>query len=79
MSGKEKKKDSTLSVVACMLTGVALIIPMPLLLSFPLALAGVIIGLIDLAQKKEEFRHLGSLFAVILGIIYVIVAAIQFM
>ncbi|MDB6458151.1 hypothetical protein PND29_15140 [Blautia wexlerae] len=60
MSRKEKKKDSTLSVISCILTGVAFILPMPILISFPLALAGAIVGLVDLGTKKEEYRHIGA-------------------
>ena len=43
MSKGEKKKDSTLSVISCILAGVAFILPLPIILSFPLALAGAIV------------------------------------
>ena len=79
MSRKEKKKDSTLSVISCILTGVAFILPMPILISFPFALAGAFVGLVDLGTKKEEYRHIGAWFGVIVGIIEVVFLAVQYM
>ena len=46
MSKGEKKKDSTLSVISCILAGVAFILPLPIILSFPLALAGAIVDIL---------------------------------
>ena len=79
MSKKEKEKDSTLSVVSCILAGVALILPLPIILSFPLALAGAIVGLTDIGTKKEEYRHMGAWFGIIAGIIEVIFIVTQYM
>ena len=53
MSKGEKKKDSTLSVISCILAGVAFILPLPIILSFPLALAGAIVGLVDIGTKRN--------------------------
>lgn len=79
MGKKEKKKDSALSVVSCVLVGVAFILPLPIILSFPLALAGAIVGLVDIGTKKEEYRHIGSWFGIIVGIIEVIFITTQYM
>lgn len=79
MSKGEKKKDSTLSVISCILAGVAFILPLPIILSFPLALAGAIVGLVDIGTKKKEYRHLGAWFGVIVGIIEVIFITTQYM
>jgi multidrug efflux pump subunit AcrB len=77
MSKGEKKKDSTLSVISCILAGVAFILPLPIILSFPLALAGAIVGLVDIGTKKD--RHIGSWFGIIVGIIEVVFIAVQYM
>ena len=77
MGNREKKKDSTLSVISCILAGVAFILPLPIILSFPLALAGAIVGLVG--TKKKEYRHLGAWFGVIVGIIEVIFITTQYM
>lgn len=79
MGNREKKKDSTLSVISCILAGVAFILPLPIILSFPLALAGAIVGLVDIGTKKEEYRHIGAWFGIIAGVIEVIFIAIQYM
>lgn len=79
MSKGEKKKDSTLSVISCVLAGAAFILPLPIILSFPLALAGAIVGLVDIGTKKEEYRHIGSWFGIIVGIIEVVFIAVQYM
>lgn len=79
MGKKEKKKDSALSVVSCVLVGVAFVLPLPIILSFPLALAGAIVGLVDIGTKKEEYRHIGSWFGIIVGIIEVIFITTQYM
>ena len=52
---------------------------MPILISFPLALAGAFVGLVDLGTKKEEYRHIGAWFGVIVGIIEVVFLAVQYM
>ena len=79
MGNREKKKDSTLSVISCILAGVAFILPLPIILSFPLALAGAIVGLVDIGTKKEEYRHLCAWFGIIAGIIEVVFIAVQYM
>lgn len=56
MGNREKKKDSTLSVISCILAGVAFILPLPIILSFPLALAGAIVGLVDIGTKKKRIQ-----------------------
>ena len=68
-----------MSVVSCILAGVAFILPMPIILSFPLALAGAIVGLVDIGTKKEEYRHMGAWFGIIVGIIEVFFIAVQYM
>ena len=57
----------------------AFILPLPIILSFPLALAGAIVGLVDIGTKKEEYRHIGSWFGIIVGIIEVVFIAVQYM
>ena len=79
MSKGEKKKDSTLSVISCILAGVAFILPLPIILSFPLALAGAIVGLVDIGTKKEEYRHIASWFVIIVGFNEVGFFAVQYL
>lgn len=58
----DKKKDSTLSIVAVVLS-----------LFTVTYFFGFIIGLIDLCMNNKEYKHTGSWFAVIFGIIATIV------
>lgn len=65
---KQKKKDSTLSIVACVLVGVSGLIPLPVIVSFPLILAGIIVALIDICKNNKLERHIGAWFALIFGL-----------
>lgn len=63
---KEKKKDSVLSIVSCVLTFVSsFIFPM-------LSIGGIICGLIDLCMNDKSKRHLGSWFGIILGVLVIV-------
>lgn len=68
-----KKKDSTLSIISCVLAGVGGIVPLPVVVSFVLILAGLIIGLIDLCTNNKSERHIGAWFALIFGLLAVLV------
>jgi hypothetical protein len=57
-----KKKDSTLSIIA-------LVLSLFTITSF----FGVVVGLIDLCMNDKNYRHIGSWFAVIYGILASIV------
>lgn len=59
---KENKKDSTLSIIAVVLS-----------IFTVTYFFGFIIGLIDLCMNNQEYKHTGSWFAVIFGIIATIV------
>ena len=66
----KKRKDSVLSIIASVFSGVAFIFPMIIIVGWILALAGIIIGFVDLGTKKEGERHLGSYFSIIVFVIY---------
>lgn len=68
-----KKRDSTLSIISCVFVGVGAIIPLPVIVSFVLILAGVIVGLIDLCINNKSERHIGAWFALIFGVLSVFV------
>ena len=67
-----KKKDSVMSIVACVMAGVSCLLPPPAIISFPLILAGLIVGLIDLCKYTKNERHIGSWFAMIFGVLALI-------
>lgn len=69
----KKRKDSLLSIIACVFSGVAGIFPMIAIVGWILALTGMIIGLVDLGVKKPGERHLGSYFSIIVFLLYCIV------
>lgn len=58
---KQKKQESALSSVACVLTAISVFA-----FNF-LAIFGLILGLIDLCMNNKEKKHIGSIFAVIVG------------
>lgn len=66
----KKKKHSTLSTIACALSGVSFIFPMIFIVGYLLALAGFILAAIDFATKKSDEKHGGSWFAIVVFIIY---------
>lgn len=72
----QKKKNSTLSIIACVLSGVAFIFPMIIIIGYLLALAGLIVGIIDLAMHKKEEKHIGSWFSIVVFVIYTIIVFI---
>jgi hypothetical protein len=59
----ENKKDSPLSIIACLFSALGVIVS-----SF-FAIIGILLGIIDLAINNKRERHLGSIFAVIVGVI----------
>lgn len=61
-----------MSIIACALSGVSVIFPMIKIVGYLLALAGGIIGIIDLAMNKKEEKHIGSWLAIVVFIIYTI-------
>lgn len=69
----KKKKDSVLSIIACVFSGVAFIFPMIAIVGWILALTGIIIGVVDLGTKKEGERHLGSYFSIVVFVIYSVI------
>lgn len=70
---QKKKKDSILSIVSCVLVGVSGIIPLPVIVSFSLILAGIIVALIDLCKNNKSERHIGAWFALIFGLMAIFV------
>lgn len=66
---QKEKKDSVLSIIACVIAGVAVLFPLPIFLSALMVLVGLIIGLVDIGINEKEKRHLGSWFAIIVCII----------
>lgn len=69
----EKKKDSALSIVAAVLAGVSFCTPMILILSYLLSLAGLIVGLVDIGINRGKTRHLGSIFAIIVFVLILVI------
>lgn len=67
-----KLKDSTLSIVSCAMAAVTCILPIPAILSVPLIVSALIIGIIDLCKKNKSERHIGSYFTIVFGIIAIV-------
>lgn len=78
MSGKEKKKDSTLGIVSDVLVGLGALLPLPIILSFPMLIAGIIVGIVDLRINDDNFRHTASKLSVAVGIVCVVVISLRF-
>ena len=61
----QRKKDSTLSILSCVFAGISFF-------AFGgLALIALILGLADVGINDKTKRHIGSIFGIILGVIYV--------
>lgn len=60
ISNTAKKSNSPLSVTACVLSGVAFIIPIPFFVSILMYFLAFIFALIDLGINNKEQRHFGS-------------------
>lgn len=72
-----KTGDSVLSIIACVFSGVAFIMPLPVIVSVPMFFIGFILALIDLGINEKTKRHLGSNVAIILSILGFIVFGIK--
>lgn len=55
-----KKSDSPLSITACVLSGVAFILPLPFLVAILLFFLAFLFALIDLGINNKTQRHVGS-------------------
>ena len=70
---KNRKSNSTLSIISCVLTGICFIFPTIVILAYLFSLAAIAIGLIDLGMKDKSKRHLGSWFGIIGSIIILMI------
>ncbi len=73
-----KKQHSTLSCVACVLTGIAVLMIMSYvdllgILGIVLAFVGMILGLIDLCMWNKKKKHIGSWFALVVFAVCLII------
>ncbi len=69
----KKKTHSTLSCIACAFAGVSFLLPMILIIGLLLSFTSMVIGVIDLCIHEKGKKHIGSWFALIVFIFYLIV------
>ncbi len=69
----KKKTHSTLSCIACAFAGISFLLPMILIIGLLLSFTGMIIGVVDLCIHEKGKKHIGSWFALIVFIFYLIV------
>ncbi len=69
----KKKTHSTLSCIACAFAGVSFLLPMILIVGLLLSFTGMVIGVVDLCIHEKEKKHIGSWFALIVFIFYLII------
>lgn len=71
---KKRKKDSVLSIIACVFASViaipAFLIGIPHILAFPMFFVALILALIDIGINNKEKSHAGSILALIFSILY---------
>lgn len=70
---KTKKKHSTLSSIACAFAGVAVIMPIVPILGLLLSFVGMLLGIIDLCLHDKAKKHIGSWFALVVFLIYILI------
>lgn len=68
-----RKGDSPLSITACVLSGVAFIIPLPVFVAIILMFLAFLFALIDLGINNKTQRHVGSGVALVFVAIAVVV------
>ena len=66
----KKKKDSTLSIIACVFSGVSVLVPCILVLGYLLAFTGLVLGLVDVGIHDKTKRHIGSYFSICVFAVY---------
>lgn len=66
---KPKKYVTKLCIIACVLCGVVWIIPMPVMLAYLLAIATVILSIVDLSISPKESASIWDVIVLIAGII----------
>lgn len=74
----QPKKESTLSIVACVIASVlfipyALNIGVPIILAFPLFLTSIILALVDFGVNGKSKKHIGSVVALIFSFIFIVI------
>ena len=67
---KNSKKHSPLGLTAAVMCGVAIVLPLPIIISFILCLCSMIIAIIDLATPSETKHKADDICAIIIGVIY---------
>ena len=69
----KKKTHSTLSCIACAFAGISFLLPMILIVGLLLSFTGMVIGVVDLCIHEKNKKHIGSWFALIVFIFYLLV------
>lgn len=67
---RRKKHYSTLGIVAAVICGAAILLPLPIIISFPMCLCSTILAIIDLCIQGENKYKADDICAIIIGIIY---------
>lgn len=78
---KKRKKDSVLSIIACVFASViaipAFLIGIPHILAFPMFFVALILALIDIGINNKEKNHAGSILALVFSILYFIMLMVS--
>ena len=67
---KNTKKHSPLGLAAAVICGVAIGLPLPVIISFLLCLCAMILAIVDLATPNETKHKADDICAIIIGVIY---------
>lgn len=67
---KTKAKHSTLGLISAIICGVAVLLPLPMALSFIMCLTAMIISIIDLCIPMKEKHLLDDVGAIVIGVLY---------
>lgn len=76
---KDHRKNTTLGIVSFVIAISAALLPMPIILIYPFALAAFITGLIDLFRNDESVKHFCSFFGFVIGLVLLIFYANNYM
>lgn len=69
----QRKRESVLSILADAFTGIAFLLPMPIIIGCLIELTAFVLAFVDLGIKDKTKSHKCSVIAIILAIIYFIV------
>ena len=67
---KKKSKHSTLGLISAIICGVAVLVPLPVFLSFIMCISAMIMSIVDLCIPTKEKHIVDDVGVIVIGVLY---------